>query len=135
VFLSPTGSLDALDALHTTDGWSEDAITRLIEQLADQVTQQVSEAHAGRYEGGGRDVGRTLVIPNAWHPEQADWESIFTLLPDPIVAPDHKHGALQALAALANRLPEDARAQAAPVARSLAESSPSAARLPSPSVP
>jgi len=120
------GSLDALDALHKTDGLSETAITRLIEQLSDQVTQQVSEAHAGRYGYGGRDVGRTLVILNAWHPQRANWEPIFTLLPDPVVAPDHKHGALQVLAALASRLPEDVRSQAAPIARSLAESSPSA---------
>jgi len=120
------GSLDALDALHSTDGMSEEAITRLIEQLSEQVTQQVNEAHAGQYGGGGRDAGRTLVILNAWHPEQANWEPVFTLLPDPAVAPDHKHGALQALANLASRLPEDARARAAPIARSLSESSPSA---------
>ena len=120
------GSLDALGALHTTDGLSAEAITRLIQQLSEQVTQQVSEAHAGRYEGGGPDVGRTLVILNAWHPEQANWEPIFTLLPDPAVAPDHKHGTLQALAAMASQLPEDARARVAPIARSLAESSPSA---------
>jgi hypothetical protein len=105
---------------------SEDAITRLIEQLAEQVTQQVSEAHAGRYGLGGPDVGRTLVILNAWHPEQANWEPIFTLLPDPAVAPDHKQGALQALANLASRLPEDVRARVAPIARSLAASSASA---------
>jgi Domain of unknown function (DUF4365) len=120
------GSLDALGALHKTDGLSEDAITRLIEQLSEQVTQQVSEAHAGCYGGGGPDVGRTLVILNAWHPEQANWEPIFTLLPDPAVAPDHKQGALQALAAMASRLSEDVRARVAPIARSLAESSPSA---------
>jgi hypothetical protein len=121
-----TGSLDALGALHTTDGLSEDAIARLIEQLAEQVTQQVSEAHGGQYGGGGTDVGRNLVILNAWHPEQANWEPIFALLPDPAVAPDHKQGALQALANLASRLSEDVRARFAPIARSLAESSPSA---------
>ncbi len=121
-----TGSLDALGALHTTDGLSEDAITRLIEQLAEQVTQQVSEAHTGRYGLGGPDSGRTLVILNAWHPGQANWEPIFTLLPDPAVAPDHKQGALQALANLASRLPEDVQARVGPIARSLAASSPSA---------
>ena len=96
------GSLDALGALHTTDGLSEDAITRLIEQLSDQVSQQVREAHAGSYGLGGPDVGRTLVILNVWHPEQANWAPVFTLLPDPAVAPDHKHGALQVLAAMAS---------------------------------
>jgi hypothetical protein len=57
------------------------------------------------------------------HPEQANWEPILTLLPDPAVAPDHKHGALHALANMASRLPGDIRAQVAPIARSLAESS------------
>ena len=120
------GSLDALGALHKTDGLSENAITRLIEQLSDQVTQQVSQAHAGLYADDGPDAGRNLVILNAWHPEQANWEPILTLLPDPAVAPDHKHGALQAFAAVASRLSEDVRAQVAPIARSLAESPPSA---------
>jgi hypothetical protein len=120
------GSLDALGALHTTDGLSEDAIAHLIEQLSHQVTQQVSEAHAGSYAQGGPDAGRTLVVLNAWHPEKANWEPIFTLLPDPVVAPDHKHGALQALAALAGRLPDDVSARVASIARSLAESPPSA---------
>ncbi len=113
------GSLDALGELRSTDGLSDDAIAGLIEQLSDKVTHQVSEAHSGRYGYGEPDVGRTLVMLNVWHPAQANWEPIFALLPDPAVAPDHKHGALHALANLTGRLSEEVRAQVAPIARSL----------------
>lgn len=119
------GSLDALGELRSTDGLSDDAIARLIEQLSDQVTHQVSEAHAGRYGYGGPDVGRTLVILNVWHPEQANWEPVFSLLPDPGVAPDHKHGALHALANLTDRLSEEVRTRVAAIARSLSATPPS----------
>jgi hypothetical protein len=119
------GSLDALGGLRSTDGLSDDAISRLIEQLSDQVTRQVGEAHDGRYEGGGLDVGRTLVILNVWHPGQANWEPIFTLLSDPAVAPDHKHGALHVLASLTGRLSEEVRTRVAPIARSLSAAPPS----------
>jgi hypothetical protein len=113
------GSLDALGQLRSTDGLSDYAIARLIEQLSNQVNQQVSEAHAGCYGLGGLDVGRTLVILNVWHPGQANWEAIFTLLPDPAVAPEHKHGALHALANLTGRLSEEVRTRVAAIARSL----------------
>jgi len=119
------GSLDALGELRSTEGLSDNAIARFIEQLSDQVTQQVSEAHAGRYEGGGLDCGRTLVILNVWHPEQANWEPIFTLLPDPAVAPDDKHGALHAIASLTGRLSEEVRTRVVPIAHSLAAAPPS----------
>jgi hypothetical protein len=119
------GSLDALGQLRSTDGLSDNAIARLIEQSSDQVTQQVSEAHAGRYGLGGMDSGRTLVILNVWHPGQANWEPVFTLLSDPAVTPDHKHGALHALANLADRLPVEVRTRVAAIARSLAATPPS----------
>jgi hypothetical protein len=113
------GSLDALGQLRSTDGLSDDAVARLIEQLSDQVNQQVSEAHAGCYGLGGLDVARMLVILNVWHPGQANWEAIFTLLPDPAVAPEHKHGALHALANLTGRLSEEVGTRVAAIARSL----------------
>jgi hypothetical protein len=58
----PTGSVS--DNCHTTDGLCAEAVIRLIGQLSDQVTRQISEAHAGRDEDSGPDVGRTLVILN-----------------------------------------------------------------------
>jgi hypothetical protein len=58
-------------------------------------------------------------------PSRQTGKPIFTLLPDPAAAPDHKHGALHVLANLTGRLSEEVRTRVAPIARSLSAAAPS----------
>jgi hypothetical protein len=123
------GSLDVIGELGDVRDLPDDVVKRLVELLSERVDQQVTAAHGGHYGFGGLDSGGALALLNVWHPDHANWEPILTLLSDPAVAIEHKDGAMQALAAQPDRIPDAIRARLTPIARSAAQAPPSAMRL------
>ena len=118
----------ALAAFSDVRDLPEDVAASLIPRLSVQVAQQISSAHAGLYAWGSVDYGRTLALLNARFPGHADWEPVYALLPDRAVAVDHKAGAMEVLAALAEDIPGEVRTRLGAIAKSIAQDQRPAAR-------
>lgn len=116
-----SGSLSALAAFGKVGDLPDDVAAALIPRVEDLVGRQVNEAHRGVYGHGGPDVGRDLALLNVRFPDHARWDPLFTLLSDPAVAAEHKAGALQVLAVLADDLKTDIRTRLGAMALALAK--------------
>lgn len=117
------GSLDMLAALGDVRDLPVDVVVGAVASLAKQADRIVADAHSGSQGFGGWDVGRVLALIDAWHPGSADWDALLRLLRDEAVGAGDKRGALQVLASLADRLPEEVRADLKPIALAIADPS------------
>jgi hypothetical protein len=116
------GSLTALSALGDVRKLPKELITGQIAVLADHVIGLISGTHEGRHGIGSRDVGRELVLLNAWHPDAAAWDPVLEMLDDNAVIADDKRGALRLLADMAPKIPIEIRQRLKPIALTLARS-------------
>jgi hypothetical protein len=114
------GSLDALAALGDVRILPTDVVTKLITVLAEHAERQLREAHGGTFGFGGHDAGHALALLNVRHQSAARWNPLLNLIQDPLVAGEHKRGALRVLASLADHLPEDIRTRLEPIAVAVA---------------
>lgn len=118
------GSLAALAELGSVRELPQDMAAGSIEAAATQARKTIDSARAGSYSFGVHDVGQTLAVLNAWHPEVAKWGPLLDLLEEPTVAPMDKGQALSALATLVEKLPEPACERLKRLATSLIDDPP-----------
>jgi hypothetical protein len=103
-------SLTALAALNEVD-LPDDVVGELITILEPLVTNRISDAQQATYATGAVDVGRTLAVLNAAHPDIARWESIYALLEEPQVVADDKRDVCRVLASSVDRLRPEVKAK------------------------
>jgi HEAT repeat protein len=96
-----------------------DVAAILTDQLADAAERVVANAHNGVF-GMGSDVGSSLVLLNAWHPNSSKWEPLLRLLDDDRVLIGAKRYSLRYLASLADHVPQQIRERLIPIATKIA---------------
>jgi hypothetical protein len=120
VALAREGSLHAVAALGDVGELPADVAAVLIEQLAEGADSIVSDAHAGTFGMPVFDVGGSLALLNAWHPDHAKWDSLLLLLDDDAVLMSAKRESLRVLESLADRVPPEVRDPLIPIASRIA---------------
>lgn len=118
-------SLDALAALGDVRDLSSDVVETLVSGLAEHADRTVENAHAGRFDSGGPNIGRTLALLNLWHPAQAEWNALLHLLEDKLVNGEDKRPALQLLTQLADHLSDEMRPRVEAAAINISDQTPS----------
>lgn len=111
-------SLLALTALNGVD-LPEGLVGELITILESLVTDRISDAQQGAYVTGAVDVGRTLAVLNAAHPDLARWEPIYALLAEPQVVADDRRDVCLVLASSVDRLRPEVKERLIPLASAM----------------
>jgi hypothetical protein len=117
--LARDGSLDAVSALGDVRKLPADVAGVVTDRLAEAAQRIVADAHNGRF-GIGTDVGHSLVLLNAWHPDSAKWEPLLLLLADDQVPVRGKCESLHLLESLADHVPPAVRDRLIPTATTIA---------------
>lgn len=113
------GDLSALAAFGDVRDLDAKVVEGLVASLAERVSDDVNSLRSNRYSRRTIDYGDTLVLVNAWHPEQADWQPAFDLLTVTTPYTQHLSRPLERLKHLGHLLPEATRDRLAPILRDL----------------
>ncbi|WOC14032.1 hypothetical protein MP11Mi_31440 [Gordonia sp. MP11Mi] len=120
-----TGDLSARAAFGDVRDLPTSAVAGLIASLVGKVSEDVEKLRRGQYSWRSVDYGATLLLVNAWHPEQSDWEPIFSLLTVKTAYSQHLSRPLTYLKNLGYRVPETVKDRLVPVLRGLIADPPS----------
>ncbi len=101
------GDLGALGAFGDVRDLDTDTVRGLLEHLSVRLDEQMEQLRRGESRITGRNVAGTMVLVNAWHPDQALWEPIVRLLSLDCVFVDHLQKALVSLRQHSGHLPEE----------------------------
>lgn len=101
------GDFSALASFGDLTDLPVDAAKGMIAELARRVDTQTDKAARGAYGIGGHDMLKALVLLNVWHSEIAVWDPCIRALAEPSSHGDHITGAIRALGAFADKIPED----------------------------
>lgn len=112
-----SGSLQALDSLSDVTLLNTDAVSPVIQVLREKLSDQREKAREGAHGVGGRDLGRTLILLNMWHPEAADWDPIIDLFDEPAMTAHELSGTLSVLSRMPDRVPAHIAERMAPLLR------------------
>lgn len=93
-----SGDLLVLDAVNDIRTLPVDAVDALVKRIEKKIDTLIAEARRGSYSLGGIDPAYALVLINIWHPQQARWGIIKTLLSSREVELWQKEKTLQLLA-------------------------------------
>lgn len=118
------GDLAALASFGDVRDLPEEAVRGAIEVLSRRIAQQLQAARNGTYRFGGHDLGRTLVILNAWHAGSADWRTVLDLLSERWAHSNHISGAIRSISGHAERIPGPVAAELKTALAGVAERSP-----------
>lgn len=112
-------SLDALGALGHTRGLTDDAIAELITRLRPHIAHLIDEARHGMHHAWAHDVSWVITKLNIERPHLAQWDPVFALLEEPLVAGKDKRGTCILLALHANTLPDEVRIRLSAIAQAM----------------
>ncbi|WP_204807157.1 HEAT repeat domain-containing protein [Mycobacterium riyadhense] len=118
------GDLAALEAFGDVRDLDATTVVGLVQSLTDKINKQVTELRSGQSSRGRNSFAATLIIVNAWHPEQANWDPVHTLLSTSSGFTYHLRGPLEVLARLNEHVPADIAVRLEPVLRGLMTSPP-----------
>ncbi len=105
------GDLNIFDAITDVRALPSDAVISLISRLCSGIDSLVENASRGLHFGGGLDSGRALSILNVWHPRNACWDHVETLLSASPVSPTERSGVLKILALHGSEVPDKVKKQ------------------------
>jgi hypothetical protein len=114
------GDLNALQSYGSVTDLPPLVARELIRRLAQSITQPSGQPF-GVSGAAERDLLRTLVLLNAWHPDEADWEAVIHALSDVDLHPGELAAALDLLTRLAQQVPTATARELDPVLRGIAE--------------
>lgn len=117
------GSLEALGALRDVRILEPRVVEGLVSHLSAHVAEEIAHAQAGTIRLSTHDYGRDLALLNFWHPEYADWDSIYTLLREGQYGV-YLDGPLKLLAGQVPELPDEVVGRLRPLARAVADAPP-----------
>jgi len=113
------GSTDALSALGSVRQLPSSTISNMVPKLASQIEEIIIDARNGTH-GGGLDPTHTLAMLNVWHPAEADWGAIVSLLGEPAVSAESKAGTMAFLGFHPEQMPVDVRERIGLIAKGIA---------------
>lgn len=105
------GDLSIFDAITDVRDLPSDAVISLINRLCKDIDSLVENASRGLRLGGGLDSGHALSILNVWHPHNARWDHVETLLSASPVSSTECSGALKILAVHGSKVPDKIKKQ------------------------
>lgn len=109
------GDLTALGNFGKVTDLPEDIAEAAISHLTTSIDNQVKQARDGMYGMGGHDLGRALVLMNAWHRDVAQWNAVEALLTEPQSHPSHILGTVNSLGKVAMQVPEEEKRRLRPI--------------------
>ncbi|MCA2291898.1 hypothetical protein JF736_25530 [Mycobacterium avium] len=89
----------------------------LVAQLSTAVSAEVSRIKTGQSGRGGRHPAATLIVVNAWHPDQANWQPVIEILSTTCGFTYHLKRPLQILYRLGSRVPTAIAGELEPILR------------------
>ncbi len=101
------GDLDALSTLGDVTALDTSEAAVLIPHVERMVAAGLSDARNHKYSLGGFDVTEILTLLNLWFPDQASWDTVLSLLSEPLVSTRGKRRTCYLISRLSTRLPED----------------------------
>lgn len=116
------GDLNALSAMGAVTVLSSGQAESLIEKFESIVRHTTERADRSEWGLGGHDAGRGLALLNIWFPDVARWSPLLDLLMHPSVAADHKRGALELIAEVYERIPDEVLGRLAAATSTIANS-------------
>jgi len=99
--------MDALTEFGNVTDLPPDVVASLVLFLSGSLEQQGEEAKKGRYALHDSDFLGTLVLINAWHPEQSDWPCVLKALSLKESHPTQLSDAINWIIRLENKLPTE----------------------------
>lgn len=99
---------EAIDDVRTLPSEAVDALT---DRLSNAIDDLINDAAKGTYGGGGLDPGQALTLLGVWHPTNARWDRIETLLTAPRVLSGQLSGILRVLAIHGGKLNDSVKTQ------------------------
>lgn len=101
------GDAEALVALGRYDRLDQKTASYVLTRDAVVLETMMSDAEHGKFSGHATDVAREVAVIGSDFPDIAPWSVLLRLLRHEQVAGAHKRGACRALAARADRLPQE----------------------------
>jgi hypothetical protein len=119
------GSLEAFGALRDVRILEPRVVESLVSHLSAHVADEIAHAQAGTIRLSAHDYGRDLALLNFWHPEYAEWDSIYLLLREGRYGV-YLNGPLKVLAGQVPELHDEVVDRLRPLARAVADAPPPA---------
>lgn len=113
------GSMQALVDFGSVRRLPADDAELVAERLEEQVHKVVTKARLGSRSRFGWDYGNALAVLNVNCPAAARWESIYSLLEEPGVAPDAKSSVCSVLVQSSDSVPADVRSRLIAIAETM----------------
>lgn len=113
------GDVAALEGVKDVTTLPAQAAGAVIAKLREQVETLCEDARRGAFSGGGIEPVRELTLLNLWHPSVSSWEPVLAALQEPSVHASQQAGALDLIARLGERVPNETRERLIEVIRPL----------------
>jgi hypothetical protein len=128
------GDLAALEAFGDVRDLDTTTVDGLVQNLTNRIDKQVNELRRGQSSRGRNSFAGSLIIVNAWHPRQASWDPVQTLLSTSRGFTHHLRQPLEVLALLHEQVPVDVSDRLEPTLRTLTTTAPPPSLLGDPDV-
>ncbi|WP_137725914.1 DUF4365 domain-containing protein [Prescottella subtropica] len=100
------GDLAALRAFGDVRDLDSDTVQSLIAHLTEKILSEVDELRNGQHSIGAMDFAGTLVLINRWHPSEANWDPVVSILTVRAPFSEHLCEPLKQLKRFGSEIPE-----------------------------
>lgn len=113
------GDLPALEAFGDVRDLDDVTVNGLVASLSAKITTEIEELKSGQSSIRTRNFAAILVLINVWHPVQADWHPIISLLSTKAPFTEHLHAPLVELRGHGENIPAFVVTELVPALREL----------------
>lgn len=118
------GDLAALASFGDVRDLDPDTVKALVADLSRQITAEIDDLRRGQHALGGPDATATLILINKWHPAEAHWDAVESMLSVETLFTDHLVEPLKRLHSPGTSIPAAASERMVPILRGIMTTAP-----------